>query len=91
MPHFSTTQIIATGGRLGHDRIGLLCYVHIIKKKNSERWYIPSTDLHYRLVEFYSLSTINSFLNTENGIVFFNTFLFLIFLKLQDGWTKARG
>ena len=32
MPHFSTTQIITTGGRLGHDRIGLLCYVHIIKK-----------------------------------------------------------
>ena len=32
MPHFSTTQRITTGGRLGHDRIGLLCYVHIIKK-----------------------------------------------------------
>ena len=26
MPHFSTTQRITTGGRLGHDRIGLLCY-----------------------------------------------------------------
>ena len=39
MPHFSTTQKITTGGRLGHDRIGLLCYVHIIKK-NSEHWYI---------------------------------------------------
>ncbi len=38
MPHFSTTQRITTGGRLGHDRIGLLCYVHIIKK-TSERWY----------------------------------------------------
>ena len=37
--------------------------------------YIPSTDLHYRLVEFYSLSTINSFLNTENGIVLFNTLI----------------
>ena len=23
MPHFSTTQRITTGGRLGHDRIGL--------------------------------------------------------------------
>ena len=44
-------------------------------KKNSEHWYIPSTDLHYRLVEFYSLSTINSFLNTENGSVFFNTLI----------------
>ena len=70
MPHFSTTQRITTGGRLGHDRIGLLCYVHIIKKKTVNIGiYIPSTDLHYRLVEFYSLSTINSFLNTENGIV----------------------
>ena len=71
MPHFSTTQRITTSGRLGHDRIGLLCYVHIIKKKVN----IPSTDLHYRLVEFYSLSTINSFLNTENGSVFFNTLI----------------
>ena len=34
MPHLSTTQRITTGGRLGHDRIGLLCYVHIIKKVN---------------------------------------------------------
>ena len=77
MPHFSTTQRITTGGRLGHDRIGLLCYVHIIKKKLRTLVYIglPSTDLHYRLVEFYSLSTINSFLNTENGSVFFNTLI----------------
>ncbi len=37
--------------------------------------YIPSTDLHYRLVEFYSFSTINSFLNRENGSVFFNTLI----------------
>ena len=69
MPHFSTTQRITTGGRLGHDRIGLLCYVHTIKKIITFV-YIPSTYLHYRLVEFYSLSTINSFLNTENGSVF---------------------
>ena len=26
MPHFSITQRITTGGRLGHDRIDLLCY-----------------------------------------------------------------
>ena len=75
MPHFSTTQIITTGGRLGHDRIGMLCYVHIIKETVNIGIYIPSTDLHYRLVEFYSLSTIKSFLNTENGIVFFNTLI----------------
>ena len=75
MPHFSTTQRITTGGRLGHYRIGLLCYVHIIKKPVNIGIYIPSTDLHYRLVEFYSLSTINSFLNTENGSVFFNTLI----------------
>ena len=73
MPHFYN-QRITTGGRLGHGRIGPLCYVHIIKKVNVGI-YIPSTDLHYRLVEFYSLSTINSFLNTENGIVFFNTLI----------------
>ena len=75
MSHFSTTQIITTGGRLGHDLIGLLCYVHIIKKTVNVGIYIPSTDLHYRLVECYSLSTIKSFLNTENGIVFFNTLI----------------
>ena len=77
MQHFSTTQRITTGGRLGHDRIGLLCYVHIIKKTMNIGIYIyiPSTDLHYRLVEFYSLSTINSFLNTENGSFFFNTLI----------------
>ena len=75
MPHFSTTQRITTGDRLGHDRIGLLCYVNIIKKTVNICIYIPSTDLHYRLVEFYSLSTINSFLNTENGSVFCNTLI----------------
>ena len=32
--------------------------------------YTPSADLYYRLVEFYSLSTINSFLNIKNCIVF---------------------
>ena len=45
------------------------------KKKVNICIYIPSTDLHHRLVEFYSLSTINSFLNTENGSVFFNTLI----------------
>ena len=34
--------------------------------------YIPSADLHYSLVEFYSLSTINTFLNIKNCIVFVN-------------------
>ena len=63
---------VAIFSRSNHRLTGLLCYVHIIKKP-SER--IPSTDLHYRLVQFYGLSTINSFLNTENGIVFFNTLI----------------
>ena len=36
---------------------------------------IPSADLYYRLVEFYSLSTINSSLNIKNCIVFFNTLI----------------
>ena len=44
-------------------------------KKKTVNIGIPSTDLHYRLVECYSLSTINSFLNTENGSVFFNTLI----------------
>ena len=34
--------------------------------------YIPSADLYYRLVELYSLSTVNSFLNIKNHIMFFN-------------------
>ena len=74
MPHFSTTQRITTGGRLGHDRIGLLCYVHIIKKTVNigiytiNRLALSSSGILY-------LSTINSFLNTENGSVFFNTLI----------------
>ena len=52
--------------------------------------YILSTDLHYRLVEFYSLSTINSFLNTENGSVFFNTLInnFHVYTlkEMRTGW-----
>ena len=38
--------------------------------------YIPSADLYYRLVEFYSLSMINSSLNIKNSIVFFNTLIY---------------
>ena len=37
--------------------------------------YIPSADLYYRLLEFYSLSTVNLFLNIKNCIVFFNTLI----------------
>ena len=39
--------------------------------------YIPSAsaDLYYRLVKFYSLSTINSSLNIKNCIVFFNSLI----------------
>ena len=42
-----------------------------------KRWYsyIPSAYLYYRLVEFYSLSTINSSLNIKNCIVFFKTLI----------------
>ena len=37
--------------------------------------YISAADLYYRLVELYSLSTINSSLNIKNCIVFFNTLI----------------
>ena len=37
--------------------------------------YAPSADLYYRLVECYSLSTINSSLNIKNCIVFYNTLI----------------
>ena len=37
--------------------------------------YIPSADVYYRLVECYSLSTINTYLNIKNCIVFFNSLI----------------
>ena len=72
------------GVAMGHDRIGLadILFFYLItvcshykNQVNVGITYIPSADLHYRLVEFYGLSTINSFLNIKNGIVFFNTLI----------------
>ena len=37
--------------------------------------FIPSADLYYRLVEFYSLSTIKSSMNIKHCIVFLNTLI----------------
>ena len=85
MPYFRTTRRFAPSGRLGHYCIVLadlsFIYSHVImfiifyynNPVNAGITYIPSADVYYRLVDFYSLSTINSYLNIKNGIVFFNS------------------
>ena len=74
MPYFRTTRQFAPDGRLGHrighcgfaiaDILFISNHVIFILLEPSERWdnlYRPTISIlvYYRLVEFYSLSTIN--------------------------------
>ena len=55
MPHFSTTQRITTGGRLGHDRIGLFRAVD-----NALTLFVSALSMALGLLcSYYKKKTVN--------------------------------
>ena len=102
--YFRTPRRFAPGGRLGHDRIGLCGHIfgylitlcsYCKNPVNIGITYIPSADLNYGIVVFYSLSRINQFLNINNCIVFLNTLIINVnictilycILRVNMSWT----